>query len=166
MPLTKPISSSCSIAFSLISKAPCCLSSAKRFASLFSLISAITRTASLFRSLKMMMSSKRFLNSGGKRSLIASITAVLLLSSAAVSLKPTVRVANSLFFSPIFVVARKIVFSKFSTLPLRKIIRPSSNGAMKALKMSGCDFSNSSRSTTLMSWFSISSSGVLPPKPT
>ena len=94
--------------------------------------------------LNMMISSRRFKNSGRKCPLSSFMTA----SSHSGLISPLSSIPSSRCAEPRFDVIIMIVFLKSTVLPCESVIRPSSSTCNSTLNTSGCAFSTSSNSTT------------------
>ena len=99
---------------------------------------------SFVRGLNMMISSRRFKNSGLKCPRSSFMTA----SSQAGLISPFSSMPSSRWADPRFDVIMMIVFLKSTVLPCESVIRPSSNTCNNTLNTSGCAFSTSSNRTT------------------
>ena len=94
--------------------------------------------------LNMMISSRRFKNSGRKCPRSSFITA----ASHSGLISPSASMPSSRCADPRFDVMMIIVFLKSTVRPCESVIRPSSSTCNRTLNTSGCAFSTSSNSTT------------------
>ena len=95
--------------------------------------------------LNMMISSRRFKNSGRNARRSSPMTAARALSE----MLPSGWMPSSSSEEPRLEVRMMIVFLKSTVRPCESVMRPSSRICSRMLKTSGCAFSTSSNSTTL-----------------